>query len=114
MTELRKLGVELALDDFGTGYSSLSYLKRFPIQKLKIDRAFVMDIDSESDEVEITSGIIQLGHALKLKVITEGVENKAQLEYLIKHKCDLIQGFYFGKPMPPEEFETLYFNQEKN
>ena len=112
MTELRKLGVELALDDFGTGYSSLSYLKRFPIQKLKIDRAFVMDIDSESDEVEITSGIIQLGHALKLKVITEGVENKAQLEYLIKHKCDLIQGFYFGKPMPPEEFETLYFNQE--
>lgn len=107
MTQLRNLGVELAIDDFGTGYSSLSYLKRFPIQKLKIDRAFIKDVTSADDDTEITKGIIQLGHSLKLRVITEGVETEPQLNYLIKHQCDLIQGYYFAKPMPVDEFEEF-------
>lgn len=106
MSELRSLGIGLAIDDFGTGYSSLSYLKRFPIQKLKVDRAFIKDITNSEDETEITKGIIQLGHSLKLRIITEGVETEEQLAYLIKHQCDLIQGFYFSKPLPVDEFEA--------
>jgi diguanylate cyclase (GGDEF)-like protein len=106
MSELRNLGIGLAIDDFGTGYSSLSYLKRFPIQKLKVDRAFIKDITNAEDDTEITKGIIQLGHSLKLRIITEGVETEEQLAYLIKHQCDLIQGFYFSKPLPVDEFEA--------
>jgi len=109
MKAFRALGVELALDDFGTGYSSLSYLMQFPVNKIKIDRSFIKIIEDDKEEkYAVTKGIIELGHSLNLKVIAEGVETKAQLRYLKQQKCDMIQGYYFGQPQPPEKFETFF------
>ncbi len=109
MKAFRALGVELALDDFGTGYSSLSYLMQFPVNKIKIDRSFVKIIeDSKEENYAVTKGIIELGHSLNLKVIAEGVETKTQLRYLKEHKCDMIQGFYFSQPQPPNKFEEFF------
>jgi diguanylate cyclase (GGDEF)-like protein len=106
---LKSLGVTLSVDDFGTGYSSLAYLKDLPIDTLKIDRSFVRDIKAGGDlgEGVLAQAIISLGHALKLKVIAEGVETEAQLRFLAKHHCDEVQGFYFGEPVPPEAFAKL-------
>jgi EAL domain-containing protein (putative c-di-GMP-specific phosphodiesterase class I) len=107
MKELDKVGVLFSLDDFGTGYSSLSYLKRFPIDTLKIDRAFVNDISSDSDDAAITKAIIAMAHGLDIKVTAEGVETKEQLELLRTYQCDTIQGFYFSKPLPAESIADL-------
>jgi diguanylate cyclase (GGDEF)-like protein len=106
---LKSLGIHLSLDDFGTGYSSLSYLKDLPIDTLKIDRAFVRDIGTgaESEDGILAQAIISLGHAMKLKVIAEGVETDAQLHFLRRHGCDQVQGFLYGEPVPPEEFARL-------
>jgi diguanylate cyclase (GGDEF)-like protein len=101
---LKSLGVRLSVDDFGTGYSSLSYLNRLPIGTLKIDQSFVRDITSGSGEKGvIAQAIISLGHSLNLRVVAEGVETEAQLEFLKTHRCDEVQGFYYAKPVPPEE-----------
>jgi len=97
--ELKEMGIKLSIDDFGTGYSSLSYLKRFPIDVLKIDQSFVRDITSNADDAAIARSIITLAHSLKLKVIAEGVETKGQMNYLATHHCDVIQGYYYSKPM---------------
>ena len=102
---LKDIGIELAIDDFGTGYSSLSYLKRFPIDRLKIDQSFVSDIVADTDSASISQAIITLGHGLGLRVIVEGVETPEQLEFLHANSCDEIQGYYFSKPLPPAEFE---------
>ena len=106
---LKSLGIRLSVDDFGTGHSSLSYLKRLPIDTLKIDRSFVAHIgDPENqDDGILAQAIISLGHTLKLKVIAEGVETDAQLNFLRAHQCDEVQGYYFGKPMPAEEFAQM-------
>ena len=104
MQALYQAGFTLSIDDFGTGYSSLSYLKRFPIQKIKIDRSFIVDIEKDSDNKAITTAIIQMGHSLGLQILAEGVENEAQLQYLINQECDLIQGHYSGKAMAAAEF----------
>lgn len=103
MENLSDMGVKLALDDFGTGYSSLSYLKRFPMNSLKIDKAFVDDITINDKDRNMVASIIAMAHNLGLKVVAEGVETKAQLETLKSLKCEYIQGFYYAKPMPADD-----------
>lgn len=104
MQTLHDAGFQLAMDDFGTGYSSLSYLKRFPIQKVKIDRSFISDLENDNDSKSIATAIIQMSHSLGLNVLAEGVETQAQLQYLQDEKCDYVQGYYTGRPMPASEF----------
>src|ERR1051325_10349077 len=102
--QLHEMGVRIAIDDFGTGYSSLLYLKRLPASELKIDRGFVCNLAHDSEDQAIVSAIVALGHTLDLKIVAEGVETAAQQEFLTDMGCDSLQGFLFGKPMPPAEF----------
>jgi EAL domain-containing protein (putative c-di-GMP-specific phosphodiesterase class I) len=104
---LKQLNVKLALDDFGTGYSSLAYLKRFPFDFLKIDRAFISDITKSSKDAMIATAVIAMGHSLNLRVVAEGVETEEQLDYLRRHRCDEIQGYYFSRPVPAAEFAAM-------
>jgi diguanylate cyclase (GGDEF)-like protein/PAS domain S-box-containing protein len=105
--ELQHMGVQLSVDDFGTGYSSLSYLKRFPVQRLKIDKSFVRDIGADADDTAIVQSVVALGHALKMKVVAEGVETEEQRAFLEASGCDEAQGFHLAKPMPFEEIVQM-------
>ncbi|WP_426107656.1 EAL domain-containing protein [Massilia sp. TSP1-1-2] len=107
LRNLKALGIQISIDDFGTGYSSLAYLKRFPIDKLKIDIAFVREVTSNPDDAAIVLAIINMAHSLKLQVIAEGVERDAQLAYLRRHGCDEMQGYYFSKPVSEADFEAM-------
>jgi len=113
MKALKKMGFKIAVDDFGTGYSSLSYLKLFPIDTLKIDRAFILDTPECQEDIAIVKTIIVLAHSLKMKVIAEGIEKKPQLEFLKDENCDYYQGYYFSKPAPADEITALLKKEEK-
>ncbi|HJT29483.1 MAG TPA: EAL domain-containing protein [Pyrinomonadaceae bacterium] len=111
--ELKLMGISVAIDDFGTGYSSLNYLKRFPIDTLKIDKTFVSDVCKDPHDTAIVRAIINLGHALDLTVVAEGVETKEQLQYLSALECDVVQGFLFSKALPAKAFEELLIEQRR-
>lgn len=106
MKEINAMGVSLSIDDFGTGYSSLAYLKEFPIQKLKIDRSFVNDINTDNNDAAIAQSIISLSHNMSLKVVAEGVEHEAQAVWLRERGCDMVQGYHFAKPMSAEKLSS--------
>ena len=104
---LHEIGLRMSIDDFGTGYSSLSYLRRFPIDKIKIDQSFVRELADTAETARIVSGIISLAKGLRLKVIAEGVETVEQLAILRRDRCDEAQGYLFSPALPPEGFEKL-------
>ena len=106
--QLNDVGVSFSIDDFGTGYSSLHYLKRFPINKLKIDQSFVRDLATDRDDAGITSAIIALAHLLDIEVVAEGVETREQLDFLRERRCSGAQGFFFSHPLPADDFARLY------
>jgi len=107
LAALSTMGVHISIDDFGTGYSSLSYLRRFPLDKLKIDRSFIRDLMQNPDDVSIVRAIISLAHSLRLRVVAEGVETADQLEFLRNLGCDQYQGFYYSPAVPPDAFAEL-------
>lgn len=108
LERLKKIGVRISIDDFGTGYSSLSYLKRFPIDKLKIDRSFVNDILTDRNDAAIVSGISAMARNLNLTVTAEGVESEGQVAFLREQRCQEAQGYFFSRPVPPEQFVSLF------
>jgi len=107
LSRLKAMGVHISVDDFGTGYSSLSYLKRLPIDCLKVDRSFVQDITADPNDASITRAIIKLAHSLKLHVVAEGVETEGQLGMLIANRCDVIQGYFFSRPVPLTDLHRM-------
>jgi len=111
LKELKAMGLRISIDDFGTGYSSLAYLTRFPIDTLKIDQSFVRDITTDPTDAAITAAVIAMAQSLKLAVIGEGVETEAQIAYLRERGCHLVQGYFFGKPMPADQFEKMLRDQ---
>jgi EAL domain-containing protein (putative c-di-GMP-specific phosphodiesterase class I) len=104
---LRALGVGISIDDFGMGYSSLNYLKRFPLNAVKIDRAFVNDITSSNGDAAIVSAVISMARSLRLRVVAEGVETAEQFAFLRSRECDEAQGFYFSRPIPAEDMTRM-------
>jgi diguanylate cyclase (GGDEF)-like protein/PAS domain S-box-containing protein len=107
LEQLHELGVSISIDDFGTGYSSLTYVKNFPVDRLKIDQCFIRDLATDPSDAAIVRAIVSLGHSLELAVVAEGVETAEQLAQLRTEGCDQVQGYYFGKPMPAEDFVAL-------
>jgi diguanylate cyclase (GGDEF)-like protein len=113
LEQLSRMGVLVSVDDFGTGYSSMSYLRRFPIDKLKIDRSFITDLTTRADDASIVQGIVSLAHSLRLKVVAEGVETIEQLKFLQSVGCDQYQGYHFSPPLPATEFAELVSSWQK-
>ena len=113
LERLETIGVLLGIDDFGTGYSSLSYLKRFPVNTLKIDRSFVHEVGQDADASAIARAVITLGHSLGLKVVAEGAETEQQIKFLQENHCDYVQGFFFSKPLLPDEFVAMLEEKER-
>ena len=114
MRRLKKMRIQIAIDDFGSGYSSLAYLKRFPVDRLKIDQSFVREAVAESTDAAIIKAIITLGQTLRLKVIAEGVETEEQLSLLRLLKCDEIQGYLYSRPLPPDALIQLFAAQQSS
>jgi EAL domain-containing protein (putative c-di-GMP-specific phosphodiesterase class I) len=111
LRRLKLLGVRIAMDDFGTGYSSLSYLQSFPFDKIKIDQTFITNLEHNPQSAAIIRAVIGLGRGLELPVIAEGVETKAQLDFLAREGCDQVQGYVIGRPLPIEEYADLIGRQ---
>lgn len=113
MNLIKKLGIRISIDDFGSGYSSLGYLQQFPFDNLKIDQCFIKNIDQNPTNAIITKTIIDMAHQLNLKVVAERVETKAELDFLVKHKCDEAQGYLFTRPLPTQEFDRLLLSKKR-
>jgi EAL domain-containing protein (putative c-di-GMP-specific phosphodiesterase class I) len=111
---IRDMGIGLAIDDFGTGYSSLSYLKHFPLSTVKIDRSFINDLTRDADARALIDGIITLAHGLRMKVVAEGIETMAQLDYLRSHECDEAQGYWLCKPVTCDEVRDFMARHLRN
>ena len=107
LNQIKDIGVELAVDDFGTGYSSLAYLKKLPIDKLKIDRAFIKDLPDDDEDAGITRAVIALAKSLNLKLIAEGVETQEQKDFIVDNGCHNIQGYFYSKPIPADEMRAF-------
>ena len=107
LNQISDKGIKLAIDDFGTGYSSLAYLKRLPINKLKIDQAFIRNLPDDDEDSAITKAVIALSKSLNLKVIAEGVETKEQKDFIVENGCENIQGYYYSKPVPEDEMKII-------
>jgi predicted signal transduction protein with EAL and GGDEF domain len=107
LRRLKGLGVRISMDDFGSGYSSLSYLQAFPFDKIKIDRAFVMNLGRNPQSAAIVRAVIGLGHGLEMSIVAEGVETQEQLGFLTEERCDAVQGYFIGKPLPIEQYDAL-------
>jgi EAL domain-containing protein (putative c-di-GMP-specific phosphodiesterase class I) len=114
MNILRAKGIHFSIDDFGMGYSPLSYLKRFPIDILKIDRSFVSEATTNPDDQEIIRTIISMARTLHMETVAEGIETQEQLDFLAYQGCQMMQGYYFGRPMPADQFEALLPQKGKN
>src|ERR1700722_4303462 len=112
LTDLKAMGIKIAIDDFGTGYSSLATLQRFPLDTIKIDRSYIRDIATRTEDSNLTEAIIAMGKSLSLTVVAQGVETKEQADFLRQHACDEFQGFYFNKPMSADEFTKLLREQD--
>lgn len=113
LNKIKKLGVGLSIDDFGTGYSSLGYLKRLPVNVVKVDRSFVMDIPHDKDDMEITAAVIAMAHKLRYKVVAEGIETREQYEFLRETGCDYGQGYYFSPPLSTEDINTFCLHYQQ-
>jgi EAL domain-containing protein (putative c-di-GMP-specific phosphodiesterase class I) len=113
LLELKGLGIQLAIDDFGTGYSSLAYLKRFPLNRLKIDRSFISHVTVDPDDQAIVEAILAMARRLGLSVLAEGVETAEQLAFLKERECNHVQGYYLGKPMSATDLATFVLNQNR-
>jgi diguanylate cyclase (GGDEF)-like protein len=114
LSELKDMGIKIAVDDFGTGYSSLGYLRRYPLDRLKIDKVFIDNLTSNSNDRAIVEAIISVSRALSLDVIAEGVETKEQLATLRSMNCDEIQGYFFSKPLPADKFEKMLKDENRH
>ncbi|MDH3354782.1 MAG: EAL domain-containing protein, partial [Chromatiales bacterium] len=113
LEKLSALGIRISIDDFGTGYSSLAYLKKFPVDKLKIDREFIRDLPHNPDDVILTTTMIRLANSLGIDVLAEGVESAEQIEFLRTQKCQYVQGYFYSKPLPYDEFESFSLSWTK-
>ena len=107
LRRLKALGVRISMDDFGSGYSSLSYLQAFPFDKIKIDRAFVMNLGRNPQSAAIVRAVIDLGHGLEMSIVAEGVETQEQLSFLADEGCDSVQGYFLGRPQPIGHYDAL-------
>ena len=105
--------MQISIDDFGTGYSSLTYVKQFPVDRLKIDQCFIRNLANDPNDSVIVRAIVSLGHSLELDVVAEGVESREQMQLLRFEGCHLMQGYYFAKPMPANEFVTFAVGEPK-
>ncbi|MBI5750610.1 MAG: EAL domain-containing protein, partial [Hydrogenophilales bacterium] len=108
------MGISISVDDFGTGHSSLAYLKRLPVDELKIDKSFVIEVMNNPNDATIVRATVELGHNLGLRVVAEGVESEAIFNYLKHLNCDVSQGYFHGRPMTPEQFSEILMSSNRD